>query len=308
MSISKAPSHPIVFDRELSVAGRVLRTANIYDEDWLEGDLIPNPAQFVEGVKEARIADIFTFTGAFDELGARLDYPLVMENAAVVRLTTFTEWWEGLPQESRKNVRRSQRRGAMTTVVSYDDKLVEGITAIYNETPIRQGRRFWHYGKQFDTVKKENSSYIDRSIFIGTYVGTELIGFIKIVVVNQIGRIMQILALDREEDKRPTNALLAKAVEACCERGLRYFVYGRYVYGNKESSPMTEFKRRNGFERFNFPRYYAPLTPLGALAVSGGFHLGILQVLPEPILNPLLNMRRSFYARRYAKLSKVNSP
>jgi len=29
------------------------------------------------------------------------------------------------------------------------------MTAIFNESPTRQGRKFWHYGKDFATVKKQ---------------------------------------------------------------------------------------------------------------------------------------------------------
>ena len=38
-----------------------------------------------------------------------------------------------------------------------------GISNVYNETPIRQGRKFWHYGKSFDQVKAANATYLDRS-------------------------------------------------------------------------------------------------------------------------------------------------
>ena len=33
------------------------------------------------------------------------------DSIAAVHITTFKEWWENLPQETRKNVRRSQKRG-----------------------------------------------------------------------------------------------------------------------------------------------------------------------------------------------------
>ena len=143
-------------------------------------------------------------------------YHFDWDNAAIVRTVDFADWWESLPQETRKNVRRSQRRGVEVRPVVFCDEFVRGISKIYNETPIRQGRRFWHYGKSFEQVKSANATYLDRSEFIGAFLDGKLIGFMKFVVVNNVARIMQILSLDAHTDKRPTNALLAKAVEICC--------------------------------------------------------------------------------------------
>ena len=179
------------------------------------------------------------------------------------RFTTF-ERTEGPMLVVRKRDGRRER---------FDhDKLVSGITRIYNETPIRQGRKFLHYGKSFDQVKVANATYLGRSKFIGAFFNNELIGFIKFVTVNNVARIMQILSMEAHADKRPTNALLAKAIGVCCENGATHFIYGKYVYGRKQTSPVTEFKRRNGFEQFDFPRYYVPLTRFGALAIRCGLH------------------------------------
>ena len=165
--------------------------------------------------------------------------------------------------------------------VQFDDELVAGIKRIYDETPIRQGRRFSHYQKDLEPVKRENSSYLERCDFLGAYFEGELIGFVKMVYVGQVARIMQILSMNAHFDKRPPNALLAKCVERCCEKGMKYFVYGKYVYGNKRNSPITEFKRRTGFEEMRFRRYYVPLTVWGGVALKLGLHHGLQGLLPE---------------------------
>jgi hypothetical protein len=182
-------------------------------------------------------------------------------------------------------------------VVQFDDGLVEGIKRIYDETPIRQGRRFWHYQKDLETVKRENSSYLDRCDFLGAYFEGELIGFVKMVYVGQVARIMQILSMNAHFDKRPPNALLAKCVELCCEKGMKYFVYGKYVYGNKRNSPITEFKRRTGFEEVRFRRYYVPLTVWGRVALKLRLHHGLQGLLPERVTESLLKIRSRLYAK-----------
>ena len=79
---------------------------------------------------------------------------------------------------------------------------------IYNETSVRQGKSFWHYGKEFETIKRSLGSYVERSTFIGAYLQDELIGFIKITWVGETGTITQILSMKksfRQEAKQCSN-------------------------------------------------------------------------------------------------------
>lgn len=276
-----------------------IRTAAIHDLEWIEGEVIAQPEDFVRSLRAQAPADIFTFARPLPFSEPCFPFRYDWDNVAVARLGNFARWWESLPQETRKNVRRSQRRGVSISRVNFGDMLVHGISNIYNETPIRQGRKFWHYRKSLEQVRAENATYLDRSEFLGAFFNGALIGFIKFVMVNKIARIMQIVSLEAHTDKRPTNALLAKAVEIGCEKGASHLVYGKYVYGRKENSPVTEFKRRNGFERMNFPRYYVPLTRKGALAIRFGLHRGPAHLLPERITSAFLATRAAFYRRRF---------
>jgi hypothetical protein len=63
----------------------------------------------------------------------------------------------------------------------FDDKLVAGIWEIYNESPIRQRRRFPHYGKDLETVRREEATFLDSSVFIGAFFVDKLIVFVKLV-------------------------------------------------------------------------------------------------------------------------------
>jgi hypothetical protein len=273
--------------------------AVIQGEEWSEGEPVADPEALVRSLQQAPLADIFSFARPLPASDPSYSFHFEWDNAAVVKLSEFSQWWDSLPQETRKNVRRSQRRGVSVRRVDFDDNLVCGITRIYNETPIRQGRKFLHYGKSFDQVKVANGTYLGRSKFIGAFFNNELIGFIKFVMVNNVARIMQILSMEAHVDKRPTNALLAKAIGVCCENGATHFIYGKYVYGRKQSSPVTEFKRRNGFEQLDFPRYYVPLTRLGAFAIRCGLHRGLPHLLPENVTKVFLTARAAIYRRRF---------
>jgi hypothetical protein len=282
----------------LQCGGTWLRIARIQDEAWLEDLPAAKPEELLRVLSNSGLKpDLFTFAQSIPDEAPKFDYHLEWDNLAVASTSDFPAWWEGLPQESRKNVRRAERRGLVVKTVEFSDELVHGIKDIYDETPIRQGRRFWHYRKELETVRRENSSYVDRGQFIGAYVHEELVGFIKMVYVGQTARIMQILSKNAHADKRPTNALLAKAVEICSQRPVGHLIYGQYIYDNKADSPVTEFKRRNGFHQVLLPRYYIPLTAKGRLALNMRLHRGLKALLPGGVVSRLLKVRQVYYER-----------
>jgi hypothetical protein len=295
---------PNAASRQVVVRKRFIRSAVVFDEEWLQGEPVEDPAGAIAAVKAAPgVVVIFNFARAMPETSVLHPYHVEWENVAVASTANFKAWWEGLPQESRKNVRRSERRGVTVREVSFSDELMEGLRVIYNETPIRQGRKFPHYGKSFQQVKEANSSYLDRSTLIGAFHQEQLIGFVKFVIVNRVARIMQIIAMDAHTDKRPTNALLAKAMEIACTKPVSHLVYGRYIYGKKANSPVTEFKRRNGFDQLLYPRYFVPLTWKGRAAIPMQLHRELSDILPEGVTNLFLKVRASLY-RKSAIVSK----
>jgi hypothetical protein len=93
------------------------------------------------------------------------------------------------------------------------------------------------------------------------------------------------------------NALIAKAVEICEQRGFAYLTYCNYVYNDPDSS-LTEFKRRNGFEQVLVPRYYIPLTLKGKIALKLGLHHGLVKFIPKSVFKQLLRLRTRWYARK----------
>ena len=283
----------VVNGREIVIAGRWLKIASVRDEELVEGEIAPDARAFVPALKRSALrADIFSFPQNVDEPNPKYDFPFELDNAAVAATTDYAVWWEKrLPQETRKNVRRAQKKGVDVRVVSYDDEFVRGIKAIYDETPVRQGDRFPHYGKDLETVRRENGTYRERCEYLGAYSEGKLIGFMRFVYVDHVARIMQILASVSQTDKRPMNAMIAKAVEVCHERGIACLVYSKFRFGNKANSPLAEFKKRNGFEEVLFPRYYVPLTWKGQLAVRLKLHRGLLGLLPSAVIDWALRMR-----------------
>jgi len=283
--------------RTVIVKGGRIRTASILDDIVAPGELVKDPDAFVAALKQSGLkADVLSFFQRPPDVVPKFHHHFEWDNYAAVDSTTFDGWWEKLPQEARKNTRRSAKRGVTVKSVPFDDALAQGIHKLCNESPVRQGKPFWHYGKDFETVKREHATFLDRSEFVGAYFEGELIGFIKMVYVDQVAFILHILAFNAHYDKRPLNAMITEAVKICSQKGVRYFVYDKYVYGNKKDSSLVEFKRRNGFEQVNFPRYYIPLTLKGKIYVSLRLYRGAVGLIPGPVLNLLLKVRDWFYS------------
>ena len=98
--------------------------------------------------------------------------------------------------------------------------MAEGISKIYNETPIRQERAFPHFGEPLQTVASNMYAGCQQlHIYRKLILEDELVGYIQIVYGDNIAIISQILSMQKHWDKSLNNALLAKAVEVCAGKG-----------------------------------------------------------------------------------------
>ena len=283
----------IISGRPVVTSDRWLKLACVHDEVWTEGQVVAEPVQFIRQLKASGLeADIFTFCQKLPETQPKYDYHFDWDNAAAIPLSTYDDWWEKrLPQVTRKNVRRALKRGVVVKTVNLDDQLLTDIVAIFKECPYREGKRFPHFDKDVETIKKEVTTILDRCIFIGAYHGDELIGFIKLVVMGPITSVLYILSKTSHYDKRPTNALISKAVEVSLAQGSSFLIYGKFAYGKKSVGSLVDFKRRNGFEQIDFPRYYIPLSLKGRIALKFRLHRGILGLLPQSAILFFINLR-----------------
>lgn len=289
------------------IRGKWLRMATIRSEEWLETEL-GDPERCVNmlsghGPSGPR-ADIFTFTQKLPATTPKYQYQMEWESVAAVGTRSFKEWWDGLPQATRKNVRRSQKRGVVVTVRKFDDDLVTELMGLNNDSPIRQGVRNVQYGKSFEQTKRDYSSFSERSDFLCAHVGNELIGLLKIVYRGEIASILNLLGKASHYDKRPGNVLMAKAVELCESQGISHLTYGLFNYGNKRESPLREFKIRNGFGEILVPRFYVPLTRWGKLCLRAKIHRGLVGVLPHRVITLIVNARSKWYRIRYAGVAQ----
>ena len=283
---------------QLTTRGKWLRIARIRGEEMRAKEL-DNPEVYLTALRndKDRIlkADIFSFAQKLPATQPKYPYPIEWESVAAIPLVSFKQWWEGLPQESRKNVRRSQKRGVMIRVDEFDDKLIEGIRGVNDDSPMRQGMKNAYYGLTPEETRKRYSEFVGRCDFICAYVGEEMIGFLHLVYCGHVAAILNLTPKPSHFDKRPSNALVAKAVEICEARGITHITYGLYNYGNKRDSPLREFKIRNGFKEILLPRYFVPITNWGRLCMKAKLHRGMIGNLPSSVISAGIRVRSLWF-------------
>jgi len=264
------------------------------EDEWYED--LRDPDKVVEALRERGElgVDLFTFWQRVPDVEPKYAFHMEWEEVAALKVTSYENWFnQQIKSRIRTTIRKAEKEGLVIKETAYDDDFVRGMTAIFNEAPVRQGRKFWHYGKDFATVKSQFSRYVHRERMISARIGEEMIGLVMLGDAGRFALLGQIISSLHHRDKSPNNALIAKAVEACANGGFEYLVY--WYWGDDS---LAEFKRRCGFERMALPRYYVPLTMKGQLALRTGAHRGMTALVPTAVKRRLKRWRASWYGGR----------
>jgi hypothetical protein len=277
-------------DLDLQVQGRLPRIARLRDEYYVEA---PAPQRLIPALQQAGGADVLTFVQPIDDPQPHHPWPLSFDEMAALRVSSFEHWFERqLTTKPRNKLRKAWKSGVQVSVAPFDDALVAGIMDIYNESPLRQGKPNRHYGKDFDTVRREHATFLDRSEFLCARAGGELLGFAKLTHAPRCSTVMNIIAKVSARDRAPMNALIAQCVERTAARDIPLLNYG--IWGRRG---LNEFKTANGFECVRVPRYHVALTAAGALALRLGLHRGLKERLPEAWIVRAADARARLYER-----------
>ena len=276
----------------MDISGGVLRTARPKNEWFVDVD---EPEAVINLLRSGRYGrvDLFTFWQRVPAITPHFSYHREPEVVAALPLTSYDAWWKNqIDGKTRNLVRKAEKKGVVVRSAELDDSLVQGITRIFNETPIRQGRRFLHYGKKGDRVHEEMADRPEISVFLGAYVGDELIGFVKLLLLADYAMMVEIISEIRHRDKAPNNALIAAAVMECTTRRIPFLTYSTWAGGS-----LAFFKESNGFQKYPQPRYYVPLTWRGRVALAGNLHRGIKLLVPERVKDQMKDVRRRWYTK-----------
>jgi hypothetical protein len=202
-----------------------------------------------------------------------------IETVGLLSTSSYEDWLRSIGKKARQDISRSERRGVLVREVRMDDNFLRDALAIYNETPVRQGRRYTGYGVTLDGLKKKFSDSKDAEI-LGAYDETQLVGLLWMMLGDRVAQIGSFVHLVSKRDKLPTNALIAAAVKNCCERGIQFLVYPT-AFGLQPG--IDSFRLRMKFTPFAVPRRYVPLTRRGCASIRLHVHKPIQHVMPRTL-------------------------
>src|SRR2546428_9025379 len=143
-----------VCGKDIRIQGRLIRIARLAAEGY---EFLEHPDAALDALRESGVRiDLFTFTQHLPDTSPKCGYPVEWDNVAAVPVATFDHWWtKQIDAKTRNMVRKAEKKGVEVREVPFDDTLVKGIAGLYNECPMRQGKPFWHYGKDLPTVRRE---------------------------------------------------------------------------------------------------------------------------------------------------------
>ena len=268
------------------------RIISVEDEWYAE---LNDPVAALEAARDMAgvRGDVLSFWNPLPESAPKHSYAYELEEIAVLPIQSYDDWWQHrIKSRTRNLIRKSEKQGLTVRETEFDDDFIRGMSNIFNEQPIRQGRRFWHYGKDVETIRRQFSRFVHRETMIGAYVDDAMIGFVMLGSSGSCAHLGQILSKVGERDRNPNNALMAKAVEVCVRLGHQYLVYGHWG-----DTSLAEFKRRCGFEPVPVPHFFVPLSAEGRLALRIGLHRGWKNLLPSVWQSRLRQWRARYYDR-----------
>jgi hypothetical protein len=288
----------MIIEKELSVSGRVVRIAKLRHEGF---DFLDDPPTAVKRIRQkAKFADLFTFLRDIGDDSVVYPFHKEAASAAVLPVTSYGAWLNNLDFRVRNKIRKAAKSGVELREVELDKDFAGGVESIYNESPVRQGRRFWHYGKNAAAIKEELSSLSGQCYFVGAYFRGELIGFAKLFHGHNILRTVHIIAKLAHRDKPVQDALIARAVQICEENSIGNLQYGSWSHGG-----LGAFKVKRGFVKLDYVRYYVPLTYRGRLVLQLRLHHGLKGRLPRNWIARLVSLRTSWNNFRHGAVVKT---
>jgi len=208
--------------------------------------------------------DVFTWWQRYPDVIPRYRFPMVWDNMAVCEFESYEDWWRNVGKKTRNMVRKAIKSGVKVEVVKPNIDFFEGVTRIYNETPIRQGKYFKHYGSSLEDVLRKFRDWLDeKNVYIGAYWQGELVGFVHLILTDKYCLLSQILSYLKHRDKAVNYALISEAVRYCSNTPTK-----RIVYYKMERGSLGIFKKNVGFKKRFVPRYFIPLSRKGQIFIK----------------------------------------
>jgi hypothetical protein len=211
-----------------------------------------------------------------------------LEPMALLTINTYDKWQATITHNARWQTKKARKMGLTSQIVQVDDAFLKSAQKIYNETPVRQGRRYTGYGLSLDYLRNKYS-IMDNSEIIGVFYQNEMIGLMWIGFGDRVAAVKSFVSLLSYRNKYPNDLLIDSAVQRCLERGYNYLTYWNMGY----NPGLDFFKKSHGFKVFKVPRYYFPITSKGELALKLNMYRPLDRTIPKRIVQAFLPVYNS---------------
>ena len=140
----------------VSIDGRFRRIAQLSNEGY---DFVDDPDRLGKAISAVGLrVDLLTFVQRIAEPEPKYTYHLEWDTLAVLPIENYEHWWKRqINDKTRNMIRKAQKKGVALRTMILDDELVREIKSIYDENPIRQGKRFKHFGKDLETLRRAHA-------------------------------------------------------------------------------------------------------------------------------------------------------
>jgi hypothetical protein len=281
---------------EIIIRGKFLKYAYPINNGMVEIFDPKNVIEYFDNMKNIRV-DYFQFMQKIPNSKAVFKYYFVYDNLAAIPIESYSQWWsKQINGKTRNMVRKSKKSGIEIKSVNFDKFFVENVHTIFNESPVRQGKKFWHFGKSIEVINRQLSVDSKSHTYLGAFYKNEMIGFAGIRRVDDIGFLGQIISMIKHRDKAPNNALIDHSVLFCEKNNINYLIYDKFDYGKGGSDTLKRFKKDNGFQKYELPKYFLPITSFGKFVCDHKLHLNFTDFIPQPLYNMLRTIRKKIYS------------
>ncbi len=145
-------SSMVTVDRSVEVNGKKVIIEGAFprigrlEQEWY--DDVDDPESLINALCYTEHApDILTFWQRLPDTQPKYLYKMGLDRIAALPIRSYSFWFDKqIDAAARNKVRKAAKKGIIVKPATFDDHFIEGMTSIFNETPVRQGRRYLHYG------------------------------------------------------------------------------------------------------------------------------------------------------------------
>src|SRR5882757_480605 len=122
-----------VCGKDIKIQGRLIRIARLDGDKYTFPD---DPEAVLDALRKCgKRVDVFTFLQKLPETTPKYNYPMELDNLAVLPVSTFDHWWNNqIRSYPRNRARQAEKRGVVLRELPFSEELIKGICGIYNET------------------------------------------------------------------------------------------------------------------------------------------------------------------------------